>query len=52
MRQDFPHDDGLEKASPFKKAATFACFFISEKPVLDSLNTDTKKHLSGHEPRR
>lgn len=34
MRQDFPHRDGLEKASVFKKVAYFMCYFISEAPIL------------------
>lgn len=33
IRQDFPHKDGMEKASIFKKAATFMVYFISEKPI-------------------
>ncbi len=34
MRQDFPHRDGLEKASVFKKVAYFMCYFIGEGPIL------------------
>lgn len=34
MRQDFPHRDGLEKASVFKKVAYFMCYFIGEAPIL------------------
>ncbi len=33
IRQDFPHKDGIEKASIFKKVATFMVYFISEKPI-------------------
>jgi len=33
MRQDFPHIDGLEKASAFKKVANFMAFFISQRPI-------------------
>ena len=40
MKFDFPHVDGEEKASPFKKAANFLCFFVSEKPILDSFPQD------------
>ncbi len=29
----FPHCDGLDKASPFKKVALFVCYFVSERPV-------------------
>lgn len=35
MRVDFPHCDGEEGASPFKKAANFLCHFIGERPILD-----------------
>lgn len=35
MVHDFPHIDGLEKASPFKKAANFIAFFIAQKPIKD-----------------
>ncbi len=33
MRQDFPHVDGLDNASPFKKAANFLCNWIAAKPI-------------------
>lgn len=33
IRQDFPHKDGIDKASIFKKVATFMVYFISEKPI-------------------
>lgn len=36
MKADFPHIDGLDRASPFKKAANFLCYFVAEKPILDS----------------
>ena len=35
MRQDFPHRDGLEKASAFKKIANFVTFFVSDGPILN-----------------
>lgn len=34
MQIDFPHIDGLEKASVFKQLANFVTFFISERPIL------------------
>ncbi|MFZ4779675.1 MAG: hypothetical protein ACOYM3_30310 [Terrimicrobiaceae bacterium] len=37
LRPDFPHVDGLEKASPFKKAANVFVWFVAERPVIDSL---------------
>jgi hypothetical protein len=37
IRPDFPHVDGLEKASPFKKAANFFVWFVGERPILDEL---------------
>jgi hypothetical protein len=33
IRQDFPHKDGVEKASIFKKVAAFMVYFIAEKPI-------------------
>ena len=33
IRQDFPHKDGVDQASIFKKAATFMVYFIAEKPI-------------------
>jgi len=33
MRQDFPHVDGMEKASAFKKMANFMAYFIAEQPI-------------------
>lgn len=33
VRQDFPHKDGLQKASIFKKVANFVVYFISERPI-------------------
>lgn len=33
IRQDFPHKDGIDKASIFKKVATFMVYFISDKPI-------------------
>ena len=33
MKMDFPHCDGENKASPFKKAANFLCYFNAERPL-------------------
>ncbi len=33
IRQSFPHKDGMNAASIFKKAAILMLFFISEKPI-------------------
>ncbi len=33
MRENFPHIDGLDKSSPFKKAAYFMCRFIADQPI-------------------
>lgn len=38
IRQDFPHKDGLDKASIFKKAATFLVYFIAEKPIQSEIS--------------
>lgn len=37
VRPDFPHVDGLEKASPFKKAANFFVWFVAARPILSEL---------------
>lgn len=33
MRKDFPHSDGVDRASPFKKTANFLCYFINQSPI-------------------
>lgn len=33
MWNDFPHADGLEAASPFKKAANFLCYLCAERCI-------------------
>ena len=38
MREKFPHVDGLERASPFKKAAYFFCHFAADAPIKKPLN--------------
>ena len=38
---DFPHKDGLEKASTFKKIAHFVCYFVSERPIAEAFSEDT-----------
>lgn len=37
VRPDFPHVDGIEKASPFKKAANFFVWFVAERPIVDEI---------------
>ena len=34
MRQDFPYREGIQMASPFKKAANFCCYWTAAKPIL------------------
>jgi len=36
IRRDFPHNDGLEQASVFKKVANFITYFVAEKPILET----------------
>lgn len=36
-RPDFPHSEGLGKASPFKKAANFFVWFVAQKPIIEEL---------------
>lgn len=38
MENEFPHKDGLEKASPFKKIAFFTASFIAERPIKTKLS--------------
>ncbi len=40
MRHDFPAQGGSTKASPFKKAANFLCYFVSEQPVKNPFARD------------
>lgn len=37
---DFPHKDGIEKASPFKKAANFFVWFVAQRPIIDEIPAD------------
>ena len=37
MVQHFPSPLGVDKSSPFKKVASFTCFFASERPLLTPL---------------
>ncbi len=37
LRPDFPHVDGIGKASPFKKAANFFVWFVAARPILGHL---------------
>jgi len=43
---DFPHNDGIDKASAFKKVANFLCCFIGERPIQDPFPGDHFKDLS------
>lgn len=33
IRRDFPHKDGLDEASVFKKVANFIAYFVAERPI-------------------
>lgn len=37
MVQDCPYPHGIEAASPFKKAASFTCNLVAERPILTSI---------------
>lgn len=39
-KQDFPHKDGIDKASAFKLAANFVCYFIAERPIKTVFSAD------------
>jgi len=45
-RIDFPHKDGLDKASAFKKVSNFICFFISERPILSPFENGLLEDIS------
>lgn len=47
MEANFPHNDGLENASPFKKAATFITYFVAERPIEEPFPVETLKSLTG-----
>ncbi|NOX08556.1 MAG: hypothetical protein GXP22_03550 [Gammaproteobacteria bacterium] len=36
IRRDFPHKDGIDEASVFKKLANFVTYFVSDKPILEA----------------
>lgn len=40
-KQDFPHKDGIDKASAFKLAANFVCYFIAERPIKAAFSSET-----------
>lgn len=40
MQMEFPHIDGLDKASAFKKAGRFLTAFIAESPIKSSFDAD------------
>ncbi len=53
MRQDFPHVDGMNHASCFKKIANFVAYFVAEKPIQnpfseENIGSDLEK-LSNHQ---
>jgi len=39
IRQNFPHADGLAKASAFKKVANFVSHFLAYKPIKTTIRT-------------
>jgi hypothetical protein len=41
IRRDFPHNDGLERASIFKQTANFMVYFIAEAPILASFSNSS-----------
>lgn len=45
-KQDFPHKDGLKKASAFKLVANFVCFFISERPIRSAFSEESVGSLA------
>jgi hypothetical protein len=43
IREKFPHVDGLEKASVFKKAANFVAHFLEVRPIKSELQVPIRK---------
>ncbi len=37
MKREFPHTDGMDKASPFKMVAHFATHFVAASPILEGI---------------
>ena len=56
MRQDFPHEGGFVKASPFKLTANFVCNFVANRPIstplpkalFDSYLTSIDNHANAY----
>lgn len=46
---DFPHSDGVEQASIFKKAAYFLTHFISSKPIITEFKPEHKFIIGGYD---
>ena len=44
LYRDFPHDEGMDKASPFKKAAAFLCDWIVAKPI--AMEPEPYRHMN------
>ncbi len=49
MVQDFPWELGADKASPFKKVASFTTNFIAKKPILTSFPDELFGPLAHHQ---
>lgn len=53
MTIEFPHKDGIDKASVFKKLANFICFFVAGQPVSTPFPSgcgyDDIVHIPNHE---
>ena len=41
--KSFPHNDGIEKASAFKKVAHFMVWFVSERPIINPFKIKSKQ---------
>ena len=49
MYRDFPFAIGISDASPFKKAAAFTAYFVSEKPIITNLPHTRVGDLATHQ---
>ena len=46
LYRDFPHDYGLDKASPFKKAAAFLCDWVATKPLIIQMRPEPDDNIN------
>jgi len=50
MHIDFPYPGGADGASPFKKVATFVCYFMASRPVNTTIPEEILGNMSLNNP--